>query len=159
MRSILTSKLNCSCSANRKIGTFVWLIKILLGGFFSYFLSGPFILIYSSMRSILTSKLNCSCSANSHSTACIRYNPDTVGPSPPITLLASSRHVNVLLFNFADMSVVYCPQPLESGRFQSSTLLGSSPFAGIALVDSFAVEAGVAVAGGLLVLDTVWELV
>ena len=82
-----------------------------------------------------------------------------MGPSPPIILLASTRHVNVLMFNFVDISVLYCPQLLGSGRFQSSTLIGSNPYAGVVLVDGFAVEAGVVVVGGLLVLDTVWELV
>ena len=82
-----------------------------------------------------------------------------LGPSPLIILLASSRHVNVFMFNLADMSVLYCPQPLVSGRFQSSTLLGSTPSPGTALVDWLVVEPGVAVVGGLFVLDMVWELV
>ena len=85
----------------------------------------------------------------------IRYNPDTVGPSPPIILLASTRHNNMFMFKFVDMSVLYCPQPLGSGPFQSSTLLGSIPSAGVAVVNGFPIQAGVAAAGGLLVLDMV----
>ena len=76
------------------------------------------------------------------STPNIQYNPDNVGPSRPIILLASTRHVNVFMFKLVEMSVLYCPQPLGSGRFQSSTLLGSIPSAGVAFVDGFAVEEG-----------------
>ena len=106
----------------------------------------------------VVAELNCPCPANSQSTPGIRYNRDTVGPSQPIILLASSRHVNVFIFIFADMSVLYCPQVLGSGRFQSSILFGSTPSVGIALVDCSVVEAGLAVAGVSLLLDTVWEL-
>ena len=42
---------------SRNIGTLAWLIKILLTGFFSYFLSGSLMLINPSLRSIVTSKL------------------------------------------------------------------------------------------------------
>ena len=31
------------------------------------------------------------------------------------------------MFKFSNMSVLYCPQPLGSGRFQSSTLFGAIP--------------------------------
>ena len=109
----------------------------------------------SSTNLSVVAELNPSCSASNQSTPGVRYNPDTVGPSPPINLLASTRHVNVFMFKFVDISILYCPQPLGSGRFQSSTLLCSIPSAGVALVVGLPVEAGVAVAGGLLVLDIV----
>ena len=103
------------------------------------------------MNLSVVAELNCSCSADDPSTPGIQYKPDTVRPSPPITFLASARHVNVFMFKFASMSVVYCPQPLGSGRFQSSTLFGSFPSAGVAFVDGLPAEAR-AVPGGLLVL-------
>ena len=43
---------------SKKTGVSAWLIRILLTGFFSYFLSGSLIRINPSLRSILTSKLH-----------------------------------------------------------------------------------------------------